>query len=142
MGQAQRSEMPSQPPPVTNARNRILVVDDDAASRDLCKSFLETEGYIVETSDRAKKAMALLSLKRFDLIITDLTMPEMDGIGCIEAMMEVNSSIKILVVSALSDKATGIEAISKGARGFLCKPFTDADLRGALEKLLSSKDRS
>ena len=65
-------------------------------------------------------------------------MPEMDGISCITQIMAIDNTINILVVSALSDKATGIEALSRGARGFLCKPFTDVELKQALEKLVLS----
>ena len=62
-------------------------------------------------------------------------MPEMDGIECIEKLAAIDPDISILVVSALSDEATGIEALEKGASGFLLKPFSDAELREALEEL-------
>ena len=63
-------------------------------------------------------------------------MPQMDGIECIEALIAKNPDLRILVVSALSDKATGIEALQKGASGFLCKPFTEEQLLEALEELV------
>jgi two-component system chemotaxis response regulator CheY len=65
----------------------------------------------------------------------DLTMPEMDGIACIQQLIALAPDLRILVVSALSDKATGIEALRQGARGFLCKPFTDQQLINALTEL-------
>ena len=71
-----------------------------------------------------------------DVVTMDLTMPRMDGISCIEAMMGSNPDIKVLVVSALSDKATGIEALEKGARGFICKPFSEAQLSDALREMV------
>ena len=123
---------------------RLLIVDDSNVIRSRIERIYEGDPHILIAgkATNGHEAIDFVKKETPDIVTMDLTMPEMDGIGCIEGMMEVNSSIKILVVSALSDKATGIEAISKGARGFLCKPFTDADLRGALEKLLSSKDRS
>ena len=60
--------------------NRILIVDDEVTSRDLCREFLESDGFNVETCDRVRKALALLAVKKFDLVLTDLTMPELDGI--------------------------------------------------------------
>lgn len=72
-----------------------------------------------------------------DVVTMDLTMPEMDGIACIESLMESHPKINILVVSALSDKATAISALKKGARGFLHKPFSDEQLADALLELAS-----
>ena len=62
----------------------------------------------------------------------DLTMPEMDGIACIDVLMKMQPELNILAVSALGDKATAISALKKGARGFLQKPFTDEQLVNAL----------
>jgi two-component system chemotaxis response regulator CheY len=66
----------------------------------------------------------------------DITMPEMDGIECVEQLVAMNPDVLILVISALADKATAIEAMKKGANGFLCKPFTDRQLTDALDELL------
>ena len=65
----------------------------------------------------------------------DLTMPEMDGIECIEKSLEIKPNMLILVISAIADKATAIEALKKGAHGFLCKPFSDQELVDALLEL-------
>lgn len=80
---------------------------------------------------------AIEQFKKFQpqVITMDLTMPGMEGIECIERIMEMNPNVRILVISALSDKATGIRALQKGARGFLCKPFTDDALVAALTEL-------
>jgi DNA-binding NarL/FixJ family response regulator len=58
------------------------------------------------------------------------------GIECVENLVKIKPDVLILVISALSDKATAIEALKKGANGFLCKPFTDRQLTEALEELL------
>src|SRR5215813_5868642 len=71
-----------------------------------------------------------------DVVTMDITMPEMDGIECVEKLVAIKPDVLILVISALSDKATAIEALKKGANGFLCKPFTDRQLTEALEELL------
>jgi len=63
-------------------------------------------------------------------------MPLMDGVECVEKLVAIDPKVLILVVSALADKATAVEAIEKGANGFLCKPFTDRQLNDALEELL------
>ncbi len=81
---------------------------------------------------------AIEQFKRYQpqVITMDITMPRMDGIECIEKIMAINPNVRILVISALSDKITGIRALQKGARGFLCKPFMDAGLTAALIELI------
>ena len=78
----------------------------------------------------------MYDLLRPDLVTMDLTMPEMDGLECIQGITNINEDANILVVSALSDKATGIRALEYGARGFIYKPFSDEDLFSALKELL------
>jgi len=123
--------------------SRLLIVDDSNVIRSRIERIYagDADVEIAGKAANGHEAVDFVKKESPDAVTMDLTMPEMDGIGCIEAIMQIDNSVKILVVSALSDKATGIEAISKGARGFLCKPFTDEELRSAMEKLLSSKDR-
>jgi two-component system chemotaxis response regulator CheY len=73
---------------------------------------------------------------RPDLVTMDLTMPNMDGEACIEALADFLPDAQILVISALSDKATALRAIRKGAHGFLHKPFTDDELLDSLLELI------
>jgi len=122
----------------------LLIVDDSNIIRSRIERVYKGDENvkIIGKASNGFEALDIVADERPDIVTMDLTMPEMDGIGCISAIMNIDRSIKILVVSALSDKATGIVAISKGARGFLCKPFTDDDLRQAMDKLLQSKDRA
>ena len=71
-----------------------------------------------------------------DLVTMDLTMPQMDGIECISRLVALKPAVRILVISALADKATAIEAMEKGANGFLHKPFTDRQLNEAIAELI------
>lgn len=123
---------------------KLLIVDDSNVIRSrierIYSSSFDIE--VVAKASNGKEAVYMLEEHDPEIVTMDLTMPEMDGISCIEKMMEMNPKIKIIVVSALSDKATGIQALAKGARGFLCKPFTDEDLVESLEKLVNSKARS
>jgi two-component system chemotaxis response regulator CheY len=70
------------------------------------------------------------------IITMDLTMPEMDGSDCVAKLVARDPQVRILVISALADKLTAIDAIDKGACGFLCKPFTERQLNDALRKLI------
>jgi len=123
---------------------KLLVVDDSNVIRSRIERIYSRQHFninIVAKASNGKEAIERLKDCDPDIVTMDLTMPEMDGIECITKMMAINPSIKIIVVSALSDKSTGIEALSKGARGFLCKPFTDDALLAAVKKLISSKER-
>ena len=123
---------------------KLLIVDDSNVIRSRIERIYEgdTNVVIAGKASNGHEAVDFVKQERPDIVTMDLTMPEMDGIACITQIMEIDRTIKILVVSALSDKATGIEALSKGARGFLCKPFTDVELKQALEKLDLSKAKS
>ena len=117
--------------------SRLLIVDDSNVIRSRIERIYEGDESVIIAgkASNGHEAVEFVNTERPDIVTMDLTMPEMDGISCITEIMAVDNTIKILVVSALSDKATGIEALSKGARGFLCKPFTDVELKQALEKL-------
>ncbi len=122
---------------------KLLIVDDSNVIRSRIDN-IYAKSYEIEVVGKAvngRQAVAMLKDLEPDIVTMDLTMPEMDGIASIKRFMELQPSVKILVVSALSDKATGIKALSKGARGFLCKPFTDEELTTALQKLIDAKNR-
>jgi len=120
---------------------RLLIVDDSNYIRTRIERIFTNKDDIevVAKAANGKVGVCYLNLYQPDIVTMDLTMPEMDGIACIEKMRQEKPDIDILVVSALSDKATGIEALTKGARGFLCKPFTDDQLLEALGKILQRK---
>ena len=71
-----------------------------------------------------------------DVVTMDITMPEMDGIECVEQLVAMKPQVLILIISALADKATAVEAMGKGANGFLNKPFSDRQLNEALAELI------
>lgn len=122
---------------------KLLIVDDSNIIRSRIERVYSVNQKIkvVAKARNGKAALSYLKEYKPDIVTMDLTMPEMDGIECIGNMMKINPTVKIIVVSALSDKLTGLEAISRGARGFLCKPFTDKQLKESIEKLIDSRDR-
>lgn len=70
------------------------------------------------------------------MVTMDLTMPQVDGVEAIKEIMKIAPETHILVISALADKATAIEALTLGANGFLCKPFSEHELSAAIERIL------
>ena len=116
---------------------KFMVVDDSEVIRIKIQSVLKGENFsIVGTAKNGKEAVQQAIELKPDVMTLDITMPEMDGIETIQAIMAVLPDIRILVVSALADKATLIRAITLGAYGFLCKPFTENDLAEAIEELI------
>ena len=115
---------------------KLMIVDDSNVIRNKIRRSVHNERFkLVATACTGAEAITHFKATKPDVVTMDLTMPKMDGIECIENLMQLNPNVIILVVSALSDKATGIEALEKGARGFLLKPFTDDDLNNALLEL-------
>ena len=94
---------------------------------------------VVGSAANGVDAIELFMATDPDVVTMDITMPHMDGIECVERLVEIKPDVLILVVSALADKATAVEAMEKGANGFLNKPFTDRQLNDALEELLSRR---
>ncbi len=120
---------------------KLLIVDDSTIIRSRIARILNDPrlGFIrvVGMAKNGVEALSLFSEEQPDLVTMDLTMPEMEGVECTERMMALNPTASILVISALSDKATALKALKKGARGFLYKPFTDDQLIEAFVELTS-----
>ncbi|MCL2020650.1 MAG: response regulator [Betaproteobacteria bacterium] len=120
---------------------KLLIVDDSALIRSriariLCDKRMN-DVQLLGMARNGKEAITLFTEHEPELVTMDITMPEMDGVECTEKMIEINPDCNILVVSALSDKATALKALKKGARGFLYKPFSDEDLITAFLELTS-----
>lgn len=112
-------------------RSRIARIASNASLKQKLPSI-----EIVGTAASGVEAHALFLKTRPEIVTMDLTMPEMDGVECTTLLTGIDPQVKILIISALSDKATAIEALMNGAEGFLYKPFTDDELINALLELL------
>ena len=117
--------------------HRLMVVDDSNVIRRRIERANELpEVEFVGAARNGVEALAMYEAVHPTLVTMDLTMPEMDGAECVARLVQRDPGIKILVISALADKLTAIDALEKGASGFLCKPFTDRQLNEALRKLI------
>ena len=116
---------------------KLIVVDDSNIIRNrIQRAYNSDQFMLVATATSGVDALEKFQTHRPDVITMDLTMPQMDGLECIEKIVAIDPKVRILVVSALSDKATGIEALSLGASGFLTKPFSEEELVTALDELM------
>lgn len=118
----------------------MLIVDDSMIIRNRIARLVAGPSLphinIAGLAANGEMAVNLARESRPDLITMDLTMPLLDGEACIEQIIAFLPETKILVVSALADKATALRAIKKGASGFLHKPFTDDELLESLLELI------
>lgn len=117
---------------------KMLIVDDSLVIRRKIEREVQLPGLTGLLSARdGMEAVEVFTKHRPELVTMDLTMPAMDGTECVRQMISINPGVLILVISALADKATAIRAIRNGARGFLCKPFTEETLNTALARLVA-----
>src|SRR3989337_2805745 len=116
----------------------ILVIDDEPALRSVLCTMLEVFGYSVVEAGSATFALTLLEEITPDLILTDIMMPDMDGLTLIRRLRSESawSGIPALVISAKTTTDDRIAADTPGAKRFLAKPFSAADLNAALRQLM------
>lgn len=122
---------------------RLLIVDDSNMIRSRISRVVQGGGLanvsLVGLARNGAEALRIARATQPDVVTMDLTMPEMDGIECIQEMLRILPKTNILVVSALSDKSTAIQALRLGARGFVAKPFSDDELKIALLDVMEGK---
>ena len=123
--------------PRPNRSFKLLIVDDSNIMRRRIERSQQFDALeVVGTAANGLEALELFRATQPDIVTMDITMPQMDGIECIEKLVALRPAVRILVISALADKATAVEAMEKGANGFLNKPFTDRQLNEAIAELM------
>src|SRR5512146_3245756 len=102
-------------------QTRILVVDDELSMREFLTILLEREGYDVEAAGEAETALRLLEGEGFDLVISDVNMPQVDGLALLERIRRQNTDIAVLMVTAFSTAEQAVEAMMLGAYDYIAK---------------------
>lgn len=119
----------------------LMIVDDSALiRRRIARSIDDDHFKLVATATNGQEAIGFFKQHNPQIVTMDLTMPQLDGIQCIRHLIRLNPNIQILVVSALSDQATGMEALEMGATGFLIKPFSEEQIIMALNVMSEDLD--
>jgi two-component system chemotaxis response regulator CheY len=119
---------------------KLLIVDDSNIMRRRIERSQQIDRLeVVGLASDGLEAIELFRRTDPDVVTMDITMPSMDGIECVARLVQMKPDVLILVVSALADKATAVEAMERGANGFLNKPFTDRQLNDALEELIAGE---
>ena len=117
--------------------NGILIVDDAAFMRMMIKDVLTKNGFeICGEAENGARAVEKYRELNPDLVIMDITMPEVDGIQAVREIKKINSGAKIIMCSAMGQQAMVIEAIQAGAKDFIVKPFQAERIIEAVRKVL------
>jgi excisionase family DNA binding protein len=107
----------------TPARPRVLVADDEASIRDLLAKTLALAEYEVDLVPDGRSAIERLRIMPYDLLITDLKMPGVDGLAVIREARRLRADIPVIIITGFSTEASAIEAVNLGVSGYLTKPF-------------------
>ena len=101
----------------------ILVVDDEEAIREVVSTMLESKGYRCSVAHNGRVAQDQIKRTTPDLVLSDMIMPEMDGIKLLEWMRQYDPDVPVIMVTAIHDISTALEAIRRGAYDYILKPF-------------------
>ena len=118
------------------AKARILAVDDQRYFRELIAGMLAEEGFEVHTAASGEEALHLLDSSDFDVVLTDLVMPGMDGSELVHRIKERDPDQDVVVVTGVVDVKTAVDAMKLGANDYLLKPFDSRTLTATLEAIL------
>ncbi len=117
---------------------KIVIVDDEPEILKTLKRILEKKDYVVSIYENPVEALNFLKSNPVDLVITDLKMPEMDGILFLMSVKEFYPSVPIILITGYATIATAVTAIQKGAYDYIRKPFDVQKIYGVVEQALAS----
>jgi excisionase family DNA binding protein len=117
-------------------RPRVLVVDDEATIRDLLSKTLALAEYDVDLAPDGRAALDRLRMIPYDLLITDLKMPGVDGLTVIREARRLKADLPVIIITGFSNEASAIEAVNLGVSGYLTKPFRVPRVLAAAAKAL------
>ena len=119
--------------------DRILVVDDDEFVCSSLKWLLTDDGYAVETATDGKSALVTLSRQTFDLVLTDLMMPDVDGLAVLREVKRVSPNTAVIILTGYGTLEAAMTALKDGAYDFLTKPCDDGEMRYKIQGALEQK---
>jgi len=119
---------------------RILVVDDEQSMREFLDILLEREGYRVDVAESGEAALALLQGTSYDLVITDVKMPGLDGLALLARIRELSPDTAVLMVTAFSTAEHAVEAMKLGAYDYIAKPFNVEEIKIIVRNALDRRN--
>lgn len=117
----------------------VLILDDERAILDVLGQHLEAEGYVCTLCDSPKHAIELLKNGDFDLLLTDIKMPEMSGLDVVRRVSDVNPDLCVIMVTALVDVTNAVKAMRLGADDYVLKPFNLSEISMSVGRALEKR---
>jgi two-component system response regulator PilR (NtrC family) len=118
---------------------KILIVDDEESYRQVLKVIFEAEGYRIKTAVNGLSALEELKSNQYDLIISDVRMPDMDGIALLKAVKDISQDVRVVMMTAFGTINTAREAFKLGADDFIQKPFNNEELKLIVKRTLEKQ---
>ena len=117
----------------------LLIVEDDAEMRDLLRKVLEKEGYRVSVAADGHEASASLIPHVFDLVVTDMLMPDDGGLELLRIIRKTHPALPVIIITAFGDWGSYTKALELGAAAFISKPLKMAELISAIHAALAGR---
>jgi len=118
---------------------RVMVVDDEENIREVLSNYLESMNYEVDTAEDGQEALNKFEKGDFDLIISDLLMPNIDGLELLKRIREIDKDIIFLMITGYPSIETAVDAIKKGAYDYITKPFHMEDVKLRIERAFEKR---
>ena len=118
---------------------KILVVDDEEGARELFNIILSDEGYDVSLANSGEEALDMFKNGQFNLMITDIKMPTMDGIQLLQEIRKTGSKTDVIMVTAYGEVESYLKAMSLGAAEYINKPIRIKELKRIVHKVLTEQ---
>jgi DNA-binding response OmpR family regulator len=115
---------------------RVLYAEDEEQTRSLVAEELRQEGYTVDTAADGEAAIGLLATRTYDLLLLDIRMPKKSGLDVLAFIREKNLRPRVIMLTAVDELASAIQAVKLGANDYLTKPFRLEQLLSAVERIL------
>jgi two-component system response regulator AtoC len=119
--------------------NKILIVDDELNMRLVLQALLKKEGYEVAAASDGLEALKMLKAGPIDVVVTDLKMPKLDGLGLLNRMIRDYPATPVIMITAHGTVATAVDALKKGAFDYITKPFEQDDLKNVIQKAIKTR---
>jgi two-component system, NtrC family, response regulator PilR len=120
--------------------NRLLIVDDEQQIRAMLEQFFTELGYLVMTAGSGKEALEKFMKYKFDCVISDIVMPEMDGLALLKRVKEKSPGTLFFLITGYGTIENAVQGMKDGAYDFISKPFKLEDMKMRVERALLSKN--
>jgi len=121
---------------------RILVIDDDESIRKTLATILEEEGYLVDTAENGEEAIRKSNAKFYNLALIDIRLPDMEGTKLLTAMKEATPKMVKIIITGYPSLQNAIEAVNKGADGYIVKPFNMDSVLNTIKEHLKKQQQA